>query len=63
MRDGRPPFLIVVDVGHSIELYSEFTRSGGNYLPFPDPANYRIPLDDLRATTCASCCAPSGSTR
>ena len=26
--EGRPPLLIVVDVGHSIELYSEFTRTG-----------------------------------
>jgi hypothetical protein len=24
--EGWPPFLVVVDVGHSIELYSEFTR-------------------------------------
>ena len=47
VRDGRPPFLIVVDVGQSIELYAEFSRSGGNYIPFPDPAHYRISLDDL----------------
>ncbi len=47
---GRPPLLLVVDVGQSIALYSEWTRSGGSYLPFPDPANYRIQLDDqLRA--------------
>ena len=45
---GRPPFLIVVDVGNTIELYSEFTRSGGNYVPFPDPHSYRLTLDDLR---------------
>ena len=32
---GRPPFLIVVDVGESLTLYSEFTRTGGNYIPFP----------------------------
>ena len=47
VRDGRPPFLIVVDVGQSIALYAEFSRSGGNYIPFPDPAHYRISLDDL----------------
>ena len=47
VRDGRPPFLIVVDVGQSIALYAEFSRSGGNYIPFPDPADYRISLDDL----------------
>jgi len=26
--EGRPPFLMVVDVGNVIELYAEFTRSG-----------------------------------
>lgn len=44
---GRPPFLIVADVGDSLALYSEFTRSGGNYVPFPDPAHYRLKLADL----------------
>lgn len=34
--EGRPPFVIVVDVGRVIELYAEFTRSGGTYVPFPD---------------------------
>ena len=46
--EGRPPFLVVVDVGHRIELYSEFSRSGGAYVPFPDPRSHRITLDDLR---------------
>jgi hypothetical protein len=45
--EGRPPFLIVVDVGHSIALYSEFSRTGGAYVPFPDSARFRIPLGDL----------------
>ena len=45
--EGRPPFLVVVDVGHSIELYSEFTRTGGAYVPFPDPRSHRIHLADL----------------
>ena len=44
---GRPPFLIVVDVGESLTLYSEFTRTGGNYIPFPDPLAARISLADL----------------
>ena len=35
IREGRPPFLIIVDVGRSIALYAEFSRSGGNYIPFP----------------------------
>jgi hypothetical protein len=31
-EEGRPPFVVVVDVGRSIELYSEFSRSGGAYI-------------------------------
>ncbi len=45
--EGRPPFLVVVDVGHVIELYAEFTRSGATYTPFPDSRSHRIKLDDL----------------
>ena len=45
--DGRPPFVVVVDVGHTISLYTDWTRMGGEYLPFPDPASYRIPLKAL----------------
>jgi len=45
--EGRPPFLLIVDVGHSIALYSEFSRTGGAYVPFPDSARFRIPLGDL----------------
>jgi hypothetical protein len=45
--EGRPPFLIVVDVGHSIELYSEFSQTGGTYVPFPDPKSHRIKLENL----------------
>ena len=47
--EGRPPFLIVVDVGNRIELYSEFSRSGATYTPFPDPRSHRIALVDLRS--------------
>ena len=45
---GRPPFLIVADVGHCIDLYAEFTGTGGTYLAFPNPAKRRIFLEDLR---------------
>lgn len=44
---GRPPFLIVCDVGYSIDLYAEFTCTGGRYERFPDPKNHRILLADL----------------
>jgi hypothetical protein len=46
--EGRPPFVMVVDVGNVIELYSEFTRSGSTYTPFPDPRSHRIQLADLQ---------------
>ncbi|MDO8375435.1 MAG: class I SAM-dependent DNA methyltransferase [Polaromonas sp.] len=46
-EEGRPPFLLVVDVGNVIELYSEFTRSGATYTPFPDPRSHRIALTSL----------------
>ncbi|MDP3376210.1 MAG: class I SAM-dependent DNA methyltransferase, partial [Hydrogenophaga sp.] len=45
--EGRPPFVVVVDVGHVIELYAEFTRSGATYTPFPDPRSHRIRLAQL----------------
>ena len=48
VAEGRPPFVVVVDVGRSIELYSEFSRSGGAYIPYPDPRAHRLRLDDLR---------------
>ncbi len=45
--EGRPPFVLVVDVGTVIEVYAEFSRSGGTYLPFPDTQSYRLALADL----------------
>lgn len=46
-HEGRPPFLVVVDVGSVIELYAEFSRTGATYTPFPDPRSHRHTLDDL----------------
>ena len=48
--EGWPSFVIVVDVGHSIELYSDFTRLGKTYLPFPDARSHRVYLTDLGKT-------------
>ena len=45
--EGWPPFLIVVDVGYSIELFADFSGTGKAYVPFPDSLNHRILLDDL----------------
>ena len=47
-EEGRPPFVLIVDVGDSIEIHSEFSRSGGVYVPFPDPSSHRLLLEDLR---------------
>ncbi len=46
-EDGWPPFLLVVDVGHVIEVYADFSRQGQGYTQFPDGNRYRISLDDL----------------
>lgn len=43
-----PPFLVVVDVGHVIELYADFSGQGRNYTQFPSRADYQIALEDLR---------------
>ncbi|PWR23930.1 class I SAM-dependent DNA methyltransferase [Zavarzinia compransoris] len=44
---GWPPFLAVVDVGHVIELYADFSGQGKNYAQFPDRQNFRLSLDQL----------------
>jgi hypothetical protein len=46
-EESRPPFLIVCDVGHSFDLYAEFSGTGGQYERFPDPRSHRILLKDL----------------
>ena len=46
-EEGRPPFVVVVDVGNVLEIYAEFSRSGATYTPFPDPRSHRIKLADL----------------
>ncbi len=43
-----PPFLIVVDVGHCIDLHADFSGTGKHYVPFPDPRGYRIGIESLR---------------
>jgi hypothetical protein len=46
-NEPNPPFLLVVDVGHSIEVFADFTQAGRAYLPFPDPRTFRIRLEHL----------------
>ena len=45
---GWPPFIIVVDVGHALEIFADFSGQGKNYRQFPDRSGFRIYLDDLR---------------
>src|ERR1035438_306485 len=46
--EHNPPFLIVVDVGHTLELFADFSHQGRIYIPFPDPRTHRIKLPPLR---------------
>lgn len=48
VEHGYPPFLLVVDVGHVIEVFADFSGQGKNYAHFPDRRSYRIGLEDLR---------------
>ncbi|QIG79215.1 class I SAM-dependent DNA methyltransferase [Stakelama tenebrarum] len=43
-----PPFILVCDVGHAIEVFADFSGQGRNYRQFPDRAGFRIYLEDLR---------------
>jgi len=45
---GYPPFLMVLDVGHVLEVYADFSGQGKNYAQFPDRNSYRITMDALR---------------
>jgi hypothetical protein len=45
---GWPPFILVCDVGHCIELYADFSGQGKNYAQFPDRQGFRIYLEELR---------------
>jgi hypothetical protein len=59
--EGWPPFLIVVDVGHSIELYADFSLTGKAYLPFPDPRTFAYLSNSFRRKHSVHAFGPSGS--
>jgi hypothetical protein len=46
-EEGWPPFLIIADVGHCLELWADFARTGKAYTQFPDAASFRLQLADL----------------
>jgi hypothetical protein len=45
---GWPPFILICDVGHCIEIYADFSGQGKNYTQFPDRQTFRVYLEDLR---------------
>lgn len=45
---GWPPFVLVCDVAHCIEIFADFSGQGKNYAQFPDRQGFRIFLEDLR---------------
>ena len=45
---GWPPFVLVCDVGHCIEVYADFVGQGKGYSQFPDRQGFRIYMQDLR---------------
>ena len=43
-----PPFILVLDVGHVLEIYADFSGQGRNYAQHPSRQSFRIYLEDLR---------------
>jgi hypothetical protein len=48
VQHGWPPFILVCDVGHCIEVYADFSGQGKNYAQFPDRQGFRVYMEDLR---------------
>ncbi|MFD2718930.1 class I SAM-dependent DNA methyltransferase [Hymenobacter monticola] len=46
-EEPRPLFVLVVDVGYCIDVYSNFAGVGDSFVPFPDQARFRLPLSAL----------------
>ena len=47
LDEGVPPFLIVVDIGYSFELFADFTNTGRHYTQFPDTRRFRFQIREL----------------
>ncbi|MCC6415548.1 MAG: class I SAM-dependent DNA methyltransferase [Opitutaceae bacterium] len=45
--EENPVFLVIVDVGHVIELYADFTQKGKTYVAYPDSRTHRVTLAEL----------------
>jgi hypothetical protein len=48
VEHGWPPFILICDVGHVIEVYADFSGQGKNYAQYPDRQSFRVYLEDLR---------------
>lgn len=46
-EDGRPPFILVADIGYVVETYADFNNTGV-YTPYPNAREHRIYLEDIR---------------
>ncbi|RBN32065.1 DNA methylase [Lawsonia intracellularis] len=46
-KEGHPPFIIVADIGHTIQVYADFNDTGF-YAPYPSARENTILLEDLR---------------
>jgi hypothetical protein len=51
---GWPPFILVCDVGHCIEVYADFSGQGKNYTQFP--------IGRAFASTSKTCASPKSAT-
>jgi len=49
ITEPPPPFALILDVGHSFEVFADFTQKGKAFLPFPDARSHRILLTELRS--------------
>ena len=45
--EPRPLFVLVVDVGYCLDVYSNFAGVGDSFVPFPDQTHFRLPLAAL----------------
>ena len=61
--DGWPPFLLVCDVGHCIEVFADFSGQGKNYSHFPDRNGYRIYWKTCASRTSSNAWRSSGTNR
>lgn len=60
---GWPPFILVCDVGHCIEVYADFSGQGKNYTQFPDRQGFVSILKTCVEAKFANACVRFGNSR